>query len=501
MYMKRTSSLFALSILVIALSSGLLVYLAQNIYLADSEIYAMNFSRYSISDHYAHFALLTKPVFTVVLKALSYTNDSGWDLFVNSRLVFSLISVGILILTYLISLKITKNTASAVFAVIALISTSVFLNRGYRVRSDILACLFFLASMFFLLIAIEKRQGQSKLYYGISIFFIIYSLLSTPKAVFFAFAYLVYAFRVLKSKFQTTLSKSLFELPLYFIISLILSFIIYNFSGARDPIIAASNYFLNSFGGPDNWTVTYFSMRSFHYLGLFLLNDYLFAGALTLSFLWFLIPSLKSVRNTNVSFQSWSMISILLIVVFIYIPDKLPFFLASLLPIFSIQISLMFDEALRFKNKFALSAFAVLALGFSYMTYQHQDNLLTNNNNHEQKIVWYRLNGYLSNYPDAVIYDAIGLFPYRKRIEAYPGPGMAEYKTSMINTINGTKPEFIFYTMRMYKLNDFIYPLIKKEYSQIGTQLYAKSKPNNYKPFDESGLKISLGLFAYDMNF
>ena len=136
-----------------------------------SEVYSVHTARYLFSGEYSRdFLFSLKPLFNLFL-FVSFKISEWLSVYpmTLARFLFFLNGIGIVFLTWLIVRK-QSNVFSAALAVLILVSSPIFLERGFRVRSDLLVTTLSLAVV--ALSSFFQKQNPN----GLTLFFLFYLL-------------------------------------------------------------------------------------------------------------------------------------------------------------------------------------------------------------------------------------------------------------------------------------------------------------------------------------
>ena len=367
------------------------ILISQFIKWTKTEVYPVHSSKYLFSAFDYEFLFALKPIFYSLLKVFFVFSEllpiEPMNL---SRFVFALNGLSLLYFLYLYLEKKT-NRYNAVLALLILTSSYIFLNRGFRVRSDMLASSF---SLFILWVNLNGKNNKKQAF----LLFLFLSLLFiTPKAIYWLLLNLLL---LEKHTRQTLLKKpSLKTLLILSCFSIGTSFLL------KDPFFIKSIYesgqfYLLSFkifylpilekSFAEAWS--YFLVRHFidkNYILLFLI------GLKFLSTVYQCINS-KSITRQNLYFL------VLFSITSLHPDPKLVFF-SALSPFFIIAF---FTDSvwLKIVNKSYSETFKTLLLGcfflytFSYIGFFSYTKITKINNLTQKKIIK-QLNYFYKNTP------------------------------------------------------------------------------------------------------
>lgn len=371
-----------------------------------SEVYPVHTARYFFSGEYrGDFLFSLKPFYNFFL-FLSFQVSNLFSLYpmTVARFFFFLNGVVIAFLTWII-VKKKSDTLSATFALLILVSSPIFLERGFRIRSDLLVTALSLAALALAVFFRERKISKGFLYT-----FLILSLVFfiTPKGIYW---FIVLSFLIwdeLKPLGRKDLKKDiLFLLSLVFTVFFVTGFAL------RDPFflmaIKKSGLFywnnlqdLWGFFGKD--TLNFWQFPS-HTLIFISKNPHLiFFPLLKWVFIVFrkFIYKEREWKLTDISF-------ILLFLIFVFHPYQKPFFISAMQPLFLLAFftdpfwikwkNHLFSPISRTFLTGFLLVFAILMAGF------HLNFTIKRNNNFLQKAAFEKLNHFALDFPHVNIYD------------------------------------------------------------------------------------------------
>lgn len=163
----------------------------------ETEIYPVHSSRHLWTDNMLHFLFSLKPLyyFTLYISSLLSSLLSTMPM-TGARFLFALNGLLILSLMYFYIQKKT-NRYNAILAVLFLASTNIFLGRGFRVRSDLIAVSFNLLAMLMAL-NIKTKADQWRFYVILPL--LSFSFLVTAKSLYWVLLSSCFIMHDLKKK-------------------------------------------------------------------------------------------------------------------------------------------------------------------------------------------------------------------------------------------------------------------------------------------------------------
>ena len=373
----------------------------------ETELYPVHHSKYLFSAFSHEFLFSLKPLFYSLLK-ISFL-FSKWlpvEPMELSRFFFSLNGLVLLSFLYLY-LKEKTDRYNAILAVLVLISSYIFLNRGFRVRSDLLSSSL---SFFILWMSLNWKDEKKQ---PVFLFLFLCLLFITPKAIY----WILLNFLLLEKKSRLALFK---KLSLKLILILVGFFIGVSIL-FKDPLFIKSFYETGKF---------YILSAKISYspllekgliesfpsmlLSTFIDKNYffLFLIALKVFFMFHYWIDSKKLDQGNLFFL------VLFAITFLHPDPKLVFF-SALSPFFIVAF---FTDSIWLKliNPFYSLKFKVILLGgfflygFSYIGYFSYKTITQKNNLTQKKIIEHLNDFYKDTPPEWNILDPSCMIHSRK---------------------------------------------------------------------------------------
>ena len=209
------------------------LWLSQSSPWVETEIFPVHSSKYLFSPYQSEFLFSLKPLFYFLLKLSFLVSEFLNTLpMTSARFLFALNGLGLIALIYQY-IKEKTNSYNAILAVLILAGSYVFLERGFRIRSDLLSSFISLSALVINL----KFKDTTKHYWTFSLLFSLF--LITPKSIYwFAFTLFILLNDSNKKISAPKLLKTLFFIFLFFIL---VSFLF------QDPLFLTSLYQSHSF--------------------------------------------------------------------------------------------------------------------------------------------------------------------------------------------------------------------------------------------------------------
>ncbi len=377
----------------------------------ETEIYPAHSSQYLWTKNSSEFLFALKPLFYFVLHLSSVISDLiSQPPMVSARGLFAINGIAILSLMFFYIKKKT-NSYNAILAVLFLVSTNIFLDRGFRVRSDLLVSSFSLLSLY---LAMHAKK-ESKIYKAV--FILLSTLLISPKAIY----WLLFGFCFMLNDLKGRVFERYFFAKVgvgFFLLFSVVSFIF------EDPFfiesVKQSGWFyfssLQKTWGmiiEQGWIPQLYQLS---HLVLFVERN-LLAVLLIIAKLVFTVHSVQIVKQRNLDMSDLGF-AILLAIILIHPQQKL-FFLCSLMPFLCIAFFTDWTWRKWFLKKFSPQFKFLLLVGaylysFSYIAHFSKKIYYEKNNLRQKELVG-KLNHFYKNTDPAVdIFDPNCLVYKRK---------------------------------------------------------------------------------------
>ena len=371
----------------------------------ETEIYPVHSSHYLWTENMMNFLFSLKPVFYFILYLSSLFSD--WFSLLPmtvARFLFALNGLLILALMYLYIKKKTSQY-NAILAILLLASANIFLDRGFRIRSDLLSTSFSLIALW-LTLNIKSPKDRWKLYTAIPLWSSV--LLISPKGIYWLLFTLCLMIHDLKHKVLSRCRIIEIGLGICYVFCF-LSFIY------KDPfffkaISESTMFYLSDIKETYSFIQNRSWMEYFHGLS----HISLFVERNLLIVLMAFVKLLFVIYSTMITKQKrWDLSDLfffLLMAILLFHPQQKLFLLCALMPF--VCISFFTDwqwnklinhiYSLRFKTWLLISAFIYSFFYISWFNYK----IYMKKNNRQQKQLIGQLNDfYKDTDPAIVIFD------------------------------------------------------------------------------------------------
>lgn len=457
-----------------AWSLGAGVYLALNFskFWTDSEMWSSVVVKYLFSGHPGYYFPL-KPIMNFVLWLIfKWSVALEQHPMLIARLVWGVGALTVMILVDQILRKKRISHFSRVLCQLCFFSVSTWVFRSGEVRSDALALLFLLGGYLLSLRFNEIGKKLFALCLGC-----VFAILSTPKVLLFMVV------------LSPLLLEPLKEIVVYkkkLLAGVVALFLMIFLTIFHEPLFQAFTFFSYQFSVKEGG-IPYFSLMRFEHIFRMLLQnihfDLLILVALFIGF-------------KKGLFREALSLSLILILIVFY-PDPLPFFLSALIPwIFICTFSILDSYFSRLNDEYKRQIGA-LAVVIAVSLFSWRGSQMFKNSNHNQrKVAEWANQEFLGE--DLLIYDPTGILWLPKVEHWFLGPGMADELPRAMKDIEERKPDVILYTNKANYLNFRLPSFLLENYYSPAPTIWTL-KPYEFKsppPIDNF-----IDLFRYDTTF
>lgn len=458
-YLKRT-----LETIVVAASLAMLAcipVLAIKIYFADSEIWSVNLG-YHFAEEYTHYWVFTRSVFySLLYLSTAFLEKSEW-IFYASRI---LMCINLFVQLYLVQKILNvvfKNRLLNWVGILILLTNTFILTQGYRVRSDLIAATFVLWTILMLLTSAHRQR-----------FLIIGScliLLSTPKFIFVLPVALIIYFGIESNSKQWRYPVIILGLG----VLTYLAAMIIRLGVLSDMVMDLNSYLIHAFEGGAG-SAAYFSVKAFTYVAKFCRENVLFVGMVTLPFL------LSGRRKFWLQKENriWLGVHVFALFALLLMPDRLPFFITSFLPLLTCSsLILIWNNVRHFNMKPEWLGVLLIWAGVSlFLSVQRGISAGQNNSNESQMAAIKAVDAYLTAYPDLTYYDVIGIVPRKSTLRHFAGPHQEETNKIVSKIIMQERPDLILKVAKFWFFDIEMSNFLTANYIDIGNGFFLKSFP------------------------
>ncbi len=430
---------------------------------SDSEVWHMKISILQ-GDARAPFDYWIKPLFLIVLSGIYHLSEwlgvphpdfGRWIFGLNGLLILCL---GSQIVSYFHSEFRIKGIYFLLLG-----SSWIFLERGFRIRSDLLALSLFLV---FLWVVIDGAKGLqfSRGRLGAVFGLFVLSVLVTPKSLLLFMCFLPFLYKIFLTQSLSLRNK---------VINLVL-LCLAAFAGTSllsesffISLIRQKTYLQGSLMDAHG-EIGIFNAYRWEHVVHFIYENPLICLPLVAKIFWIL-------KNHKIWWGDgiWRSLDIgflLLLPVLVLFPNRTPFFICSLAPLFML-FAFTGTEAWRVDFSHALSRFQkyifiIIALSMVAGAYKMK-NIILSHNNLEQKQLYEVLKAFSLSYPQKTIYDPAGLSPSPQALHYYLGPGDLESNRASALLISQVQPDIILAGQRILWTKPYLKQEFWKQYKDF----------------------------------
>lgn len=344
------------------------------------------------------------------------------------------------------------------FAILIVVANTFYLTQSYRVRSDLLATTLFLGTIFAFTKFDSPRKRLLTLVVGAAAV-----LLATPKAIFLMpILVLIYVFEYYDKR------KRLYALA--FIASLMavyLACVFLRLGALSDMVLDLQNYLLTTLNGGETG-MPYMSRKSLEYV------NKMFQENAWVAIVW-LLPYIFIHKTTN---RKWLAVHTYLLALLFLAPEKLPFFICSLLPLLACStILLVTPFFIKTKTRISSILMVCTVLAISFMASWKIMKFLHSDSNREQIAAVRAIDNYLNTYSELRYYDVIGLSPAHSYFRHFAGPNQLDSNKLVAKTVADEKPDVLMKVAKFDYLGETMINLLKNDYIDVGNGIYVRSFP------------------------
>jgi hypothetical protein len=416
----------------------------------DSEIWATVVVKSMFTDAF-EYDFSVKPLFNIILFwNYRLSEIFGGHPMILARILFALNTALVAAIFLKICKRINVNSHSSILALFLCVTNSFFIKRFGQVRSDVLAATIIMAFLWWLL---EHQKDREKRWQTISFSLLALGLTIgiTPKSLPLTLAaILIFRAKEILSHARKFRLRSIllgFVLALLAVIHLHRSWEI-----LLDSIPA-------TLMGSDYWDWA----RMEHVIRIFKENPLMvavLAGNFGCAF--------ASSAALPPAHRKLSWLATFAWIYLFVFPDRLPFFIASLLPLFFLPIApLLQDRRVTPVLKTLGAGFGVFSLIYwgALIGFSHNFRVQLDYSN------WAR-ETYGTN-PGLTIYDPVGVMPYSNAFNWYLGPA-ERGNSAVMQMTKDRKIDVIFYVQRLNILEPALAPYLAVHYANDGRGLFVR---------------------------
>lgn len=427
----KTNNLLLIFVYVIWGSSFMV--LANSVMWSDSEIWSITLGA-RLGDQWHHFWVWSRPFFHGLLWLTSLPAGDSAEIFQAARWLSGFNGFLIVLWTYMLARRAWDSKSTAFLASAILATHPTFLHQGFRVRADSLA-------VNIILMGCLVFPGRPWLSGALS-------LLATPKGLVLGMIPVsLWDFRAWRRRW---LPATLFGVTMAAL----------TLAPHKDYIInlAAQGLF-------SSWR-NYVDVSS-NLLALLRLTPWL--GLIVLIALWRPVTTEHGKR--------WHRALILLTLLWLFFPERTPYFLAATLPFLVVAVAGPLVQFFGLISKIWLrrvvtTSFSALLIGTWLFHVWHN---LNHNTSKMQVETLRRLENYWRQNGEPRIYDVIGLVPRSNFVWHFLGPHQERTNSLVTQTLQRERPELIFAVARIAHGGPILADYVEQHYVPIGGGVWARA--------------------------
>lgn len=429
---------------------------------ADSEIWATATSRL-LWVRSRDFDFFSKPLFHFALWLSDvvipfHHADDGLNLIgslLRNRMMM-MINLGVTLISVAwIVRQYTKSWIAGILAPAILLSSTFFFEQALRIRSDLLSIPLVLWAIYF---TIQRRPFLTTAL-AVGAFWI------TPKTALVSIFLLPLAWK------NQTLRRATTVLTVVFASLIVLQ-------GAE--LFQAAGHFLNE-GRESQMGFSYFSPIRWTYVLQAWEKDPWLWGIIGL-----MLPNWIFVIWRDRNWWRWETVTLVVLTSLSLNPSKLPFLIASYYPIFVVPVVATFSRWTEWRIPYLAQQpywkqilwilAPTLALSFVLGTLiQKRQSQKPDFANQDQIWLAHELSTYAQKFPQASLYDGIGLLTDRELSSFFIGPGQREQNAKFLDYLKSAKPSWIAETQKVALLRGRIDSYLNDNYVESPSGLWRKA--------------------------
>lgn len=433
------------------------VVLAFQVFFANSEIWSVNLG-YNFWKELASPWVISRTAFYLPLNLVQlWTTDPIFNLYFSRALM--LVWTGFLVYQMMrLAQEFFKDSAehfrwSFTFALVLLFSHTTYLNQGFRIRSDFVSAALALWSVRYFLFS--KRPTIAK-----DFLFFFLPLLATPKAVIYLLSFLV--FKPWQRVWDQARTRLIF-LGVSGILSVVFLTLYF------DSFLFFERALFQQLGSPD-----YFSHKAFHHIFKSITMNPLFYALFAYGF-YSVANRFKPQTFQKSGWNKYEVFCMLLTFLLLVLPEKVPFFIASLIPFWVLWMqSFILKWFEDFPPKKIFVGFAVLFFLIFQSLQWTVENFMKNSNRdqvHDFRILAdYMVANQIENY-----FDGVGFFPARDRYRVFAGPNSLESMATAEQILIDTAPDFMVLTPPLHELETKHFRILRDQYILIQGHIHVRA--------------------------
>jgi hypothetical protein len=435
------------------------LFLSLQVHWSDSELWSIGLSRHLFSMD--NPSLDYKSFFNFSLRWLYLIAPDNLQVIEGARLFYAVLGLILLLQIYTILRRAGRTSETSFWGLFLMAGSTLFLSQGFKVRSDILACVFQMAGVIYFLFLFNQKKNNPRiswnpLFLSICLNFLV--LLATPKAVYHLAVNFVFIFLVLSLHKVPWRKKYLlfnFALPLA-LFGLLAAF-------KHEEFATALRFFFKSYQASP-YHPAFWDPQSFEFVGDAALRN-LPLILLILAGLFF--RKARGEDKMTLAFAGGAVASLFFILIH---NDRLPFFIFSLSAFPVLFATLIWTRLQNRAWRILMILFVVINGAF----YIHSMKKAAGSSEQREAILV--MQKYLRDHGSPLYYDATSVLSKDNRIFIFPAPQHPGNQQEVLDTFNRPDLSLIFFGNRLFYYMTSLYASLEDHYFiQISPGVFARS--------------------------
>lgn len=436
-------------------------------YISDSEFWPMTLAKEFGSFKADNFALYYKFVFHALLKIPYFFDLTNSQHIMFVKNISTFIGLGIIVAFFCLCQKLFKSSFVSWIMMIVLITTQTFFSQYSRVRSDLLICLIFLISFLHILRVAEKQKFRV-VDFVIQSGLVLLAFFCSPKAIYWIlmnFGFLFIYLDFLKNRFRAFLicvGSHFFFLSLMMLVGSALN--VGALSNAENSTSDALGYFMNS------------SMILFVYIIRMVQFDLLYVALVMVGLLFFVFQKQRRriLQNRDKAVLYVGIVALGALAIH---NQRLPFFIASLLPFISLLMGPLLTEFQTELHDRRVAIASVMLLLFSKYNILYAYGLYWRPNSTQLGEI-HQIEKTVQGITSPLVFDGLGVLPRFRNVYLYIDPSPEQDRSALANTIKHANPDVILYNNRSILLEPFLGQELDANFKEIIAGVWVSKKYN-----------------------
>ncbi len=388
-----------------------------------------------------------------------------------ARALFALNELLTVGLFFYLCRRLSQSRGLAFLITLLLVSNSFFIKRFCHVRSDLLITNFLLL-LCWLQDTPRWQRASNTVRLGYVMLFTLVAITVTPKAVLpFALWTLAFARSELRQTFAGRRGLILIGAGLWMAIA----YASWNWQALRFLSLSLATTAEHA----------YFGAYRFQHVGRFIRENAVILAVFAFN-LYLLI------RRAQVQRPEYFVFANLVLIELLFYPDRLPFFIAALIPFWLLPLSCAKDFLARIlarRRLYAATPYIILVYGMINLgLWSYVVETFHTSDEQEEIVTW--LEEARVPLSTLVVYDPVGLMPFSPSLNWFVGPDEI-WNSIVLLKLEADPPAVIFFTMRLFLLGTEFLDFLQANYWSDGHGIFIRRVPfpTETTPFNCATLK------------